>query len=204
MMRRAFARHLVLHGLAVKKHATAQEVADLVGLDPALAETLLAEAAATARAQENDGKYMLTPLARVALEGDYSRYWSDLRESEAFLAAYEAFERINVQLKATITDWQTIELGGTRVANDHSDKAHDLKIIGRLGETHERADRILARLEKVQPRFEFYRRNLLAALERAEDGDIEWVSGAKLPSYHTLWFELHEDLLRLLGRQRVE
>ncbi|MDB5577019.1 MAG: hypothetical protein JWR80_2195 [Bradyrhizobium sp.] len=204
MMHRSFARHLVLHGLAVKKHATAQQVAELVGLDPALAEALLAEATATARAQESGGKYVLTPLARVALEGDYSRHWSDLRESETFLAAYEAFERINVPLKATITDWQTIDLGGTRVTNDHSDQVHDLKIIGRLGELHERADRILGQLEKVQPRFEFYRRNLLAALEHAEDGDIEWVSAARLPSYHTLWFELHEDLLRLLGRQRVE
>jgi hypothetical protein len=23
-------------------------------------------------------------------------------------------------------------------------------------------------------------------------------------SYHTVWFELHEDLLRILGRERVE
>jgi hypothetical protein len=203
-MHRAFDRHLVLHGLAVKKYGTAWEVAELVGLDPALAQALLAVAAATARVQESGGKYALTPLARVALEGDYSRYWSDLRENDAFLAAYEAFERINVQLKATITDWQTIELGGTRVANDHTDQAYDLKIIGRLGGLHERADRILAQMEKVQPRFAFYRRDLLAALEHAEDGVIEWVSAAKLPSYHTLWFELHEDLLRLLGRQRVE
>ena len=32
----------------------------------------------------------------------------------------------------------------------------------------------------------------------------EWVSDARLPSYHTLWFELHEDLLRILGRRRAE
>ena len=45
---------------------------------------------------------------------------------------------------------------------------------------------------------------LLAALEKAEDGAIEWVSDAKIESYHTLWFELHEDLLRLMGREREE
>ena len=29
----------------------------------------------------------------------------------------------------------------------------------------------------------------------------EW---AKIDSYHTVWFELHEDLLRMLGREREE
>ena len=43
-----------------------------------------------------------------------------------------------------------------------------------------------------------------AALEKAEDGAIEWVSDAKIESYHTLWFELHEDLLRLMRREREE
>ncbi len=42
------------------------------------------------------------------------------------------------------------------------------------------------------------------ALERAEGGAIEWVSDARILSYHTVWFELHEDLLRILGRQRSE
>jgi hypothetical protein len=30
------------------------------------------------------------------------------------------------------------------------------------------------------------------------------VSSPKIESYHTLWFELHEDLLRLLGKRRSE
>ena len=46
--------------------------------------------------------------------------------------------------------------------------------------------------------------DLLVALERAEDGAVEWVSDAKIASYHTVWFELHEDLLRMLGREREE
>jgi hypothetical protein len=33
---------------------------------------------------------------------------------------------------------------------------------------------------------------------------IEWISDAKIESYHTLWFELHEDLLRLMRREREE
>ena len=42
------------------------------------------------------------------------------------------------------------------------------------------------------------------ALEQAEDGNVNAVSDARSESYHTVWFELHEDLLRLTGRQREE
>jgi hypothetical protein len=49
-----------------------------------------------------------------------------------------------------------------------------------------------------------YAQKLLAALEAAEDGDREWVSDVRRESYHTVWFELHEDLLRIMGRAREE
>ncbi len=49
-----------------------------------------------------------------------------------------------------------------------------------------------------------YREKLEAALEKAEKGAIAWVSDAKIESYHTVWFELHEDLLRLMRRERSE
>jgi hypothetical protein len=56
----------------------------------------------------------------------------------------------------------------------------------------------------VLPRLGIYARKLQAALEHAEDGAIEWVSDARIESYHTVWFEMHEDLLRVLGRERQE
>jgi hypothetical protein len=79
-----------------------------------------------------------------------------------------------------------------------------MRIVDRLGNLHERAEKILVQLINGLPRFDYYQRKLTGALEKAEDGQSEWVSDARLPSYHTLWFELHEDLLRILGRRRVE
>jgi len=196
--------HLILHGLAIKKHAAAGDIAGLIGMSSDDVEQQLKAAATSDRAIEANGKYMLSPLARIALESDYSRHYARQRDDADFLTAYEAFEDINVQLKALITDWQTIEVGGQRVANDHSDTAHDQKIIDRLGNLHERADGILNRLSQGLPRLDYYRKHLLAALEKAEDGAIEWISDARIESYHTLWFELHEDLLRIVGRTRVE
>jgi len=196
--------HLVLHALAVKKHADAPVLAEFTGLSQADVARLLGEAAASGRVVAAQGKYVLAPLARLALDGQYAREYANVRANATFLQAYENFERINVQLKTLITDWQTIEVGGARVANDHSDASYDIRIVDRLGNLHERADRILAQLVQGLPRLEYYRRKLTEALERAEDGHSEWVSDARLPSYHTLWFELHEDLLRILGRRRAE
>lgn len=196
--------HALLHGLAIKKHATPGEIAPLIDMPEVKVTALLEQAAKSGRAIDSRGKYVLTPLAQIALHCDYSRHCADLRASTAFIAAYESFERINIELKTLITRWQTMDAGGARVSNDHSNRDYDLQIIDRLGELHERAEALLLKLEKVVPRFAYYRRRLLAAVEHAESGNIQWVSSATIESYHTLWFELHEDLLRLLGRQRSE
>jgi len=196
--------HLVLHALAVKKHADAPVLAEFTGLSQADVARLLGEAAGSGRVVAAQGKYVLAPLARLALDGQYAREYANVRANATFLQAYENFEQINVQLKTLVTDWQTIEVGGARVANDHSDASYDIRIVDRLGNLHERADTVLAQLVQGLPRLDYYRRKLTEALERAEDGHSEWVSDARLPSYHTLWFELHEDLLRILGRRRAE
>jgi hypothetical protein len=196
--------HLALHGLAIKKHSTPESVAGLMGLDTAAVKDLLGRAARDGLAVETNGAFMLTPVARMSLDGEYSRVYADQRASEGFIAAYERFEAVNKELKQLITDWQTLEIGGQSVPNDHSDKAHDDAIIDRLGEMHERAEAVLGDLAVGLPRLKVYGEKLLAALEKAEDGDVEWVSGAKIESYHTVWFELHEDLLRILGRERDE
>jgi hypothetical protein len=156
------------------------------------------------RAVEVQGRYALTPPARMALDSDYSRLYADLRANPQFKAGYDGFERINGALKQLITDWQTVTVGGERIPNDHGDKDYDGKIIDRLGDLHERAEAVLDQLAGALPRMRIYREKLLAALEKAEDGSIAWVSDAKIESYHTLWFELHEDLLRLMGREREE
>ena len=196
--------HLVLHAIGVKKHADPAAISAFLGMPTAKVTRLLADVTRSGRVLETQGKFALLPLARVALDGQYSREYAALRSDAGFIEAYETFERINGQLKTVITEWQTVELGGTRTPNDHSDHAYDDRIIGQLGDVHDRAERVLQKLEHSVARFSYYRTHLAAALEKAEDGAIEWVSDARLPSYHTVWFELHEDLLRLLGRKRQE
>ena len=147
---------------------------------------------------------MLQPAAQIALKSAYSRDYADERADAAMQAAYDTFERVNEQLKSLITEWQTMTVGGKSMPNDHSDKAYDDKIIDRLGDLHERAEPVLDDLAAGLSRLAVWKDLLLAALEKAEDGAIEWVSDAKCMSYHTVWFEMHEDLIRVLGRERLE
>ena len=196
--------YLVLHGLAIKKHADAAAIAAAVELDEAEVQAALDEAVAKGRAVRAGEAYSLTPVARVALDGAYSRLFAAQRGDESFGAAYERFEAINRDLKALMTAWQTLEIDGESVLNDHTNKDYDDRLIDRLGALHERAEAILQQLSAGLPRLAIYARKLEAALEKAEDGAIEWISGARIESYHTVWFELHEDLLRILGRTRQE
>ena len=196
--------HLVLHGIAVKKYATVADIGSVTALDPAVVAPLVSEAVAKGRASEANGKYLLTPIGQVTLKSAYSKVYGQLRKDAEFLSAYETFEQINNDLKQAITDWQTIEVGGQMVPNDHGDEDYDAAVIDRIGSLHERVERVLERLGAQEGRIAVYGEKLLTALERAEDGDISWISDATIESYHTVWFELHEDLLRIMGREREE
>ncbi len=196
--------HLTLHGLAIKKHAGPADVASVVGLTADRVAELLQQATASGRSVEAQGAYLLSPAGRMILDGQYSRIYADARADQSFVQTYARFERVNNELKHLITDWQMLEVGGQRVRNDHANQEYDAKVLDRLGDLHERFEPILQALRKRVPRLEIYQRKLEHALAQVEAGAVQWMSDAKLESYHTVWFELHEDLLRILGREREE
>ena len=197
-------QHLVYHGLAIKKYADATAVADLLEIPLDRVTKALQDGVARGSVMDVGGRLALAPTARVALQSNYGRFYASLRANAAFLASYQDFERLNVDLKGLITDWQTMRVGGSLIPNDHSNPEHDEQILTRLSKLHERAERVLKGLAAELPRMGAYLRKLEHAFDRAEAGEIRWVSDAKIDSYHTAWFELHEDLLCLLGQQRQE
>ena len=52
-------------------------------------------------------------------------------------------------------------------------------------------------------RFGGYRPRLRAARERVAEGASDWLTSPRIDSYHTVWMQLHEDLLLALGRDRA-
>jgi hypothetical protein len=49
-----------------------------------------------------------------------------------------------------------------------------------------------------------YGRRLDAAAAAAAGGDHRFIASPRVDSYHGVWFELHEDLIRLAGTTREE
>jgi len=63
--------------------------------------------------------------------------------------------------------------------------------------------RLLGELADSLPRFGDYQEKFSAALARARAGQVQWVAGVGLLSCHTVWMQLHEDLLSTLGISRA-
>lgn len=62
---------------------------------------------------------------------------------------------------------------------------------------------LLDGLGRALERFASYAPRLGFALDRVHAGSTDWVDKATIDSFHTVWFELHEDLLATLGRDRA-
>jgi hypothetical protein len=195
---------LTIHGLAVKKAGSPEAVASVLGLAEPEVAAALESATVDGRVMGAKGTFMVTPAGRAWLDQRYPEVYAGLRADQAADEAYARFERINRQLLALMTDWQMVPAGGERVPNDHSDADYDHDIVDKLGALHERAHRPLEQFAALEPRLDQYLKRLEGAYDKVLAGDHDWVSGARIDSYHTVWFELHEDLLRMLGREREE
>jgi len=119
------------------------------------------------------------------------------------LQAYKSFLGLNPALLDTCGDWQMRRLGSMPMLNDHADPDYDAKVLSRLIRIDASAQRICSDLASRLTRFGLYRTRLTTALERALGGNIAFVTDT-LDSYHSVWFQLHEDLLVTLGTSREE
>jgi hypothetical protein len=121
------------------------------------------------------------------------------REERECGRVYEAFRPLNREVLQLCTDWQVCPGGAP---NDHRDAAYDWSVIDRLEAVDERAGPLLRRLAGVGPRFAPYRERLGNARRRLAHGEHEWLTSPRVDSYHTVWMELHEELLVALGLAR--
>jgi pyruvate, orthophosphate dikinase len=114
----------------------------------------------------------------------------------------EAFHALDGRMKEIVTAWQMRQVGGRQELNDHSDPEYDARVLADLATLNADATDWHASIAPVLPRFDAYRARLDRALRLAHDGDQRFVASPRVDSYHGVWFELHEDLIRLAGRRR--
>jgi len=202
---RSDARLLVLHGLRLKGVAEAPVVAQAVGLFPVVVDHELKVLSERDQVRHRDGAltgWQLTPLGRKEHERMVS---AELDASGArwnVEACYQRFLTLNPGVLDACSRWQVREVKGRMVRNDHTDPAYDEKVVGDLTLALDEARPLCDRLAEALDRYRYYGPRLEAALDRVLAGDGDYVTKPVIPSFHTLWFELHEDLLITLGLDR--
>lgn len=149
-------------------------------------------------------KYVLTPAGREQGQAALARELEVVDARGAMEAMYEKFLQLNPEMLQLCTDWQVINDGsGEQKLNDHSDSDYDSNVLDRLVVLDQRIADVLQALIDVLPRFDNYPSRFTLALKKVLSGDLDWMTKPIMPSYHTVWFELHEDLLATLGIDRA-
>ncbi|GAC1313645.1 MAG: hypothetical protein NVSMB12_05590 [Acidimicrobiales bacterium] len=201
-------RFRVAHGLRLKGFAVPAVLAEVAGLDEPSVEEHLASLAASGHASHRDGRirgWSLTGDGRKLHHEACSAELAATGSEAVVSAAYRRFLDLNGPLLAACTDWQlrSDAAPGTQVLNTHADAVYDAEIVGRLAGIDERVQPVIGELASVLARFGRYADRLGSARAHVEAGRHEWFTGAMVESYHTVWFELHEDLLVTLGIERA-
>src|ERR1700712_4377347 len=194
----------VLNVLALKKMAGAPAVAAVTGLPEADVEARLKKLSGTGLVVVAGGAALPTDEAVPALDATAAEIYAPVRADDEVLGLVERFETTNTQFLTTMSSWQQVDVGGRKVTNDHSDAEYDEKVISRLEKLVGRLEPLVEALAKHDARFSTYSTRFATALTAIDTGDHDLVSSPTRDSVHNIWFEFHEDLLRTLGRERVE
>ena len=196
-------RGALLGALLVKGYAAAEAVAASLLVSPDAAGEALDRLVDEGLAEPAAGSFRLTAggkaVARERIAAAAAAWGPENAE-----AALDAFLALDRHMKETVTAWQMREVDGTPVINDHTDAAYDARVLADLATLHADADAWLAPLVAGLPRLAAYRERLARANAAAQAGDGRFVASPRVDSYHSAWFELHEDLILLAGRNRAD
>jgi pyruvate,orthophosphate dikinase len=193
----------VVRSLTVKGIAEAAGVAIVLRSPEAAVADILGEAVAAGLLKTSGGMFSLTPEGKergAALLATHREQWGQ-PEAEAALDAFVPFDK---HMKAVVTAWQMREVGGQQVLNDHSDAAYDAGVLADVAALHAGVGPWLSGLADRLPWLGGYAARLDEAARLVAGGDPRYIASPRVDSYHSVWFELHEDLILLAGRTRED
>jgi hypothetical protein len=182
--------YAVLNGVYLRKMVTIEVLHDITAMPAGEIRAVLDDLASKGLAADvGGGNWMLEqPEGVRAAIAAYDERYSDLRASQDVLTWYERFEVLNAQFLTTLSAWQT----------SGSDDAALDKVLRLV----DRQIKALTSFVGFVPRYQRYVDRFEASIEKVEAGHTEWVTSLTLDSVHNVWFELHEDILTVLGRPR--
>jgi pyruvate,orthophosphate dikinase len=183
----------VLRALALKGHAPGAQLAASLALAPDALQESLAGPLAEGLVEETPHGLSVTPAGRKRLEQLLLEERSRV-DAAAFDALYLAFCELNEPFKRAVTDFQ--------LAQGEVDAGE--RALKRLRGVHGRLLPLLGDAIELAPRLGPFEMRLRDAFAQIQEGDARYVASPLVDSYHTIWFELHEELIHLAGRTRAE
>jgi hypothetical protein len=198
---------LTLHAVRLKGMANDAEVAARFALERAESDELLLDYEAfgwvTRVEFAGTSGWTLTSAGRKENERRLAEELAATGAAGAVLDAYQSFLPLNGRLLAACTNWQLRPTRDDALAsNDHSDVAWDQRVLAELATLGDELDGVAEALGVQLERFQGYDVRYRRALVRALNGEPAWVARPRADSCHTVWMELHEDLLATLRLER--
>jgi hypothetical protein len=185
----------VLHALRCVGAAGVPRLSAALGLPDPEVESELIDLAVVGFAAYEPGPFGGWWLTDAGKAADAARRAEELDAAGARAAVGDAYERflvLNPEVLDVCAAWQTRTPGSA---------VDDARVVALLGDVAARADPVVADLAAALPRFARYRVRLATALARVRAGDGDHVAISE-EAFHTVWFQLHEDLLVTLGIPR--
>jgi pyruvate,orthophosphate dikinase len=193
----------ILRALAIKGFATREALAEIFGVSEERIAPNLDELVADGVVELMGTMFRLTKeggsLADELMALDREE-WGPARAE----VALDDFLELDQRMKEIVTSWQTRSVEGEMILNDHSDADYDASVLTGLQKLHDEALEWLVPLCDELGRLESYVSRFRRAAGLVAEGDHQYIASPRLDSYHNIWFELHEDLIRLAGRTRED
>lgn len=186
----------VLQAFRLKGRVQPDGLAETLRADPAGVDNAVARLTATGLLV-GDKLLQLSSTGRDRLGGLLAEERKNI-DAGALAAAYNDFRAVNSDFKSAVTDWQ-LKAGQP---NSHDDIEYDGAIVARIEAVHRRVVPIVSAVAAELPRLSNYLVKLQRALDKVKAGDTAWLTRPLIDSYHTVWFELHEELIGAAGLTR--
>ncbi len=167
---------------------------------------LLDDLVAEGEARMRDGRmtgWLLTQAGRQYGQNLLATELDDIGGRAQVETVYQRFLSLNGDFLETCTQWQVRSSpDGAKIPNDHSDARYDDLIISRIERFNDQVQPLCGELASLLCRFERYGPRFDHALAQVRSGNTDWMAKPSIDSYHSVWFELHEDLLASLSIER--
>lgn len=202
-------RLLALHSVRLNGFADVDAVADRFQLDTTETDSALRDFEEGGWIQHaafaDLSGWSLTDLGKSENERQLAAELDDVDARELLVRIYRQFLPANARLLEACTDWQVRPTATDALAgNDHHDPHWDAGVLGELSSLDRFLRPMIDQLSDALGRFRGYHARFTIALERARSGVHDWVDRTDIDSCHTVWFQLHEDLIATLGLNRHE